>query len=343
MYRILTTQDLTRLGFTSEEIRRARRCCLLRLSRGVYVARHVCTIHSHRPLWASIEENAHDEFTRYGDIRDQTEALHAAVMARCELKFRRRQDSAGDHRSSGYAAAPGQRSEEKPEIFSHVSAALIHGLPIAYPVTHQVEVFRPGVDRRFKSIHVRSSTVPKKHQVRVMGARVTTLERTLIDVARSYSLDISVAMLDSALHRNLTTLDRITTTLSECAEKRNTKRVRLALDLADGRRESPAESIAAVRFYQHGLSGLDPQVVLGSESFSVRVDFCHRSARLIVEVDGIGKLYLGSGVPREELEKERRREHWLREHGYRVIRITWKELFQERKFQEIKQVLMRAA
>src|SRR5699024_7069534 len=61
----------------------------------------------------------------------------------------------------------------------------------------------------------------------------------------------------------------------------------------------------------------------------IRVDFCHRQARLIVEIDGLGKLYLGSGVPREELERERSREQWLRERGWRVIRISWQELFQE--------------
>ncbi|GAA1525789.1 DUF559 domain-containing protein [Brevibacterium permense] len=67
----------------------------------------------------------------------------------------------------------------------------------------------------------------------------------------------------------------------------------------------------------------------------IRVDFCHRRARLIIEIDGIGKLYLGSGVPRHELEQERRREQWLRDQGRQVIRISWKELFEEAKFYDI--------
>lgn len=355
MYKILTTQELQRLGFTSEEIRRARNCCLLRLSRGVYVARHICAVHSHRPLWASIEENAHDEFKRFGDNRDRIEELNAAVMARCELKFQERQERLRrqERQQRLPEAEPNHVDEapertdstEAPETFSHISAALIHGLPVAYPVTHQVEVFRPGVNRQFKSLLVRGSNVPPQHRVRTGGILVTTLERTLIDVARHYNLDIAVAMLDSALHRQLTTTDTILATLDQCAEKRNTKKVRLALDLADARRESPAESIAAVRFYQYGITGMEPQVVFRHESLSkdIRVDFCHRSARLIVEIDGLGKLYLNSGVPREELEKERRREQWLRDRGYLVIRISWKELFQERRFIEIKRALMRVA
>src|SRR5699024_8056504 len=86
------------------------------------------------------------------------------------------------------------------------------------------------------------------------GVEVTTLERTIIDVARSYNLDISVAMLDDALHRGLTTEAKVLETLAQCMEKRNITKVRSAIDLGDARRESPAEAIAAVRFFQHGIT-----------------------------------------------------------------------------------------
>lgn len=227
-------------------------------------------------------------------------------------------------------------------MFSHISAALIHGLPIAYLVTHQVEVVRPGVNRRFRSIHVRGGTIPKCHRQAVRGTAVTTLERTLIDVARTYNPDISVAMLDNASHRGLTTRKKILATLAQCFETRNTRNVHTALDLADARRESPAESIFAVRFFQHGYAGFVPQVEFDANSLQARfrVDFCHKAAQLIVEIDGLGKLYLGSGVPRVELERERRREQWLRDQGWRVVRVNWKELFTEAKFEEIKRILM---
>lgn len=64
-------------------------------------------------------------------------------MARFESQQRRRAD---DPDSSG-----------EPEIISHISAALIHSLPVAYPVTRQVEVMRLGINRRFKSVHVREA------------------------------------------------------------------------------------------------------------------------------------------------------------------------------------------
>ncbi|MDN6133608.1 MAG: endonuclease domain-containing protein, partial [Brevibacterium sp.] len=346
MYKIMTTQQIIRLGFTHNDIRRARSCCVRRLSRGVYSVRHVCTVEGHRRLWASIAEGTHAEFTMHGDIRDEIAELDAAVMARCEVRFQKQGqlDRATESDAVTGAAASDKSSPASPpaEVFSHISAALIHGLPIAYPVTHQVEVVRPGVNRRFKSIHVRGVTIPKHHRQGVRGTEVTTLERTLIDVARTYNPDISVSMLDNALHRGLTTREKILATLAQCLEKRNTKKVHLVLDLADARRESPAESIAAVRFFQHGFVGFVPQTEFDATSLrsKIRVDFCHKAARLIVEIDGLGKLYLGSGVPRDELERERRREQWLRDQGWRVIRVSWKELFTEAKFEEVRRVLM---
>lgn len=327
MYKLLSTEEIVRLGFNHSDIRRARGCCLRRLSRGTYLVSRVCDLDFHRPLWASIDEQVHQAFIEHGDNRDEINNLNASVMAHFAQRSDRRTDDS--------------KPNPPAEVFSHISAALIHNLPISHPVTHQVEVVRPGINRKFKTIHVRGNVIPKEHRTTIDGAEVTTLERTLIDVARSYNLDVSVPMIDDALHRKLTTKENILATLDRCLEKRNVKKTRLAIDLADSLRESPAEAVAAVRFYEHGITGLEPQVTFRADSLNrdIRVDFCHRRARLIVEIDGIGKLYLGSGVPRQELEEERRREQWLRDRGWRVIRISWKELFEEAKFEEIRRAI----
>ena len=330
MYKLLSTEEIVRLGFNHADIRRARACCLRRLSRGMYLVSRVCERDFHRPLWASIDERIHEVFIDHGDIRDEVNELNASLSGHFSQRADQRTDDS--------------KPDPPEEIYSHISAALIHGLPVAYPVTHQIEVVRPGVNRRFKSIHVRGNQIPQAHRATIGGAELTTLERTLIDVARSYNLDVSVPMIDDALHRELTTRETILTTLAQCLEKRNGLKVRLAIDLADARRESPAEAVAAVRFYEHGITGVEPQVTFRADSLNrdIRVDFCHRRARLIIEIDGIGKLYLGSGVPRQELEAERRREQWLRDQGWQVIRISWKELFEEAKFHDILFAIRRA-
>ncbi|WP_432791255.1 DUF559 domain-containing protein [Brevibacterium sp. K11IcPPYGO002] len=296
----------------------------------MYLVSRVCERDFHRPLWASIDERIHEVFIDHGDIRDEVNELNASLSGHFSQRADQRTDDS--------------KPDPPEEIYSHISAALIHGLPVAYPVTHQIEVVRPGVNRRFKSIHVRGNQIPQAHRATIGGAELTTLERTLIDVARSYNLDVSVPMIDDALHRELTTRETILTTLAQCLEKRNGLKVRLAIDLADARRESPAEAVAAVRFYEHGITGVEPQVTFRADSLNrdIRADFCHRRARLIIEIDGIGKLYLGSGVPRQELEAERRREQWLRDQGWQVIRISWKELFEEAKFHDILFAIRRA-
>jgi very-short-patch-repair endonuclease len=44
------------------------------------------------------------------------------------------------------------------------------------------------------------------------------------------------------------------------------------------------------------------------------VDFCCPDHKLIVELDGMSH--------ESKLESDRTREHWLREQGYRVLRVT---------------------
>ncbi|MDN6603241.1 MAG: hypothetical protein L0L30_04190, partial [Brevibacterium sp.] len=118
----MTTQQIIRLGFTHNDIRRARSCCVRRLSRGVYSVRHVCTVEGHRRLWASIAEGTHAEFTMHGDIRDEIAELDAAVMARCEVRFQKQGqlDRATESDAVTGAAASDKSSPASPpaEVFS---------------------------------------------------------------------------------------------------------------------------------------------------------------------------------------------------------------------------------
>ncbi|WP_333619049.1 acyl-CoA dehydrogenase family protein, partial [Dietzia sp.] len=102
------------------------------------------------------------------------------------------------------------------EVVSHISAALVHGLPVAYPVTHQVEVVRPGVNRRYPSLHVRGTTIPAAHWQRVGGMRLTTLERTLVDVARTYTRHVADLYVDG--HDAIAEVCHAKNTSVECAE-----------------------------------------------------------------------------------------------------------------------------
>lgn len=241
-------------------------------------------------------------------------------------------------------AASGDGSAS-PVVRSHIEAAAILGLTIAYPVSHHVEVADPRAGRRSLRALAGGALIPAHHRCRIGGTTVTTVERTLIDVARSQGLDISVAMIDDALHRGLTTLDKIRVTLAQCLEGRKSQRVRLALDLCDFRRGSPEESITAVRFHQFGLIGFEPhtEVSRSRSAHDIHVGFCHRAARLIVEVEGINASHHDSIGSPGELEQWPQHVSRVHVQGMRIIRLTWSDLFEEEKFVQIRQHLCRCA
>lgn len=322
MYAYVSTAVLSRRGVTKTQIRLALECCLRRVARGRYVVTHVCDDPVHRVLWETIESGATEELTDFGDMRDEIEGLKVLIRARAEHLALRELDGRG----------PAGR-----EVLSHLSAALVHDLPLSRVVEHRVEAVRSIVSRTYPHLRVRRRETPSEQVMRIGIYRVTTLERTLIDVARDHPLDVAVPMLDHALRHGLTTLERIESDLADCVETAGAGQIRTALDLADASRESVAESVCAVRFFEHGILGFEPQVTIwdSTGAFLGRVDFCHRGAMTIVEVDGLGKYYLGSRVPRVELERERAREEAIRAAGYRVIRLTWKQLFRPESFRKI--------
>ncbi|MGO1290883.1 MAG: DUF559 domain-containing protein, partial [Brevibacterium linens] len=157
------------------------------------------------------------------------------------------------------------------------------------------------------------------------------------DIARDYAPDVSVPMLDEVIRRRRTTRFRIEAVLAECPESRGDAAVLRALDLTDGRREAPSESIAAVRFFEHGITGFEPQVEFFGHLGEViaRVDFCNHDARLIVEIDGMEKYTMDGRSTRESLAAEKAREAALEARGYKIIRLTFGDLFRTAPFERI--------
>ncbi len=322
MYLSMTTQKLYRLGFTKDEIRRGEKCCLERVARGRYVATGSCTDARHEPIWSALSEEDFEEFGHHGDMRDGIERLRVLIRTRAEKI----------HTASGR-----WRVTKGREVFSHLSAALIHGLPIAYPAESRVEVLRPNISRKYKHLYVRDREVPSPHRQMVGIYAVTTMERTLIDVARDYGPDMSVPMLDEVIRRRRTARFRIEAVLAECPELRGDAAVLRALDLTDGRREAPSESIAAVRFFEHGIIGFEPQVEFFDHSGGVvaRVDFCNHDARLIIEIDGMEKYTMNGRSPEESIAAEKARQAALEARGYTIIRLTYGDLFRAAPFERI--------
>lgn len=327
VYKVFATSELFSLGYSDRDVRQAVDCCLKRIARGRFAVTGRCEDPRHARIWESLDSDGVDAFARIGDFRDELERAKALIRARADLVNQRTR--------RGRSSEPDERRAV--EVFSHLSAALLWGFVVVRMPQAKVEVFRSNGSSQYANLHVRRRELPPCHRARVGDTTVTTKERTLIDVARDYPLEISVPMLDDALRRGLVTGESLRETADVCSEVRNRARIDLALGLADPRRESPGESVVGVRFHEVGLDGVVPQAeILDAHGrFVARVDFLHPESKTIIEFDGRMKYTLDGQDHREAFDRERERDRRLRALGYHVVRIFWKDLWSTFRFTEI--------
>jgi hypothetical protein len=146
---------------------------------------------------------------------------------------------------------------------------------------------------------------------------VTSPLRTAIDLARSGSLAQGVAALDHVLAGGL---DR-SEALAEILRRRpfhGVGNVDRALNIAQGRSESPLESLSLARFAELGFAQPQQQhgILIGRDRY--RVDFFWPEVGVVGEADG--RLKYSSN---EDLWREKRREDAIRREVAGFIRWTW--------------------
>jgi very-short-patch-repair endonuclease len=218
-----------------------------------------------------------------------------------------------------------------PCIISHASAAVIWGLPLHGVDLSRVHFTRPGAvgGRRSHGRVDHGGILLPGDVVERDGIDVTTPARTLVDLARTESPEAAVVAADHAFHHGTTTPEAVREVLDRSAGIPGIGSGRRALLKADGRSESPGESLT--RFLLDGLTSMDAQVELRNPAghFVARVDFADRAALLIIEFDGRQK-YLALRPSGQSLEDavlvEKRREDAIRGLGYLVARVVWADL-----------------
>jgi hypothetical protein len=170
-----------------------------------------------------------------------------------------------------------------------------------------------------------ASELPKEHVTRLYNLPVTTVARTVADLARTLPFMDAVVVADSALNQEKTSKPEILQVLQKCNGWPGVRQARRALEFADERAESPLESAARVVFAEAGLDPPELQVTIHGEraQFAARVDFLWRAQKVIAEADGLVKYN-----DRKDLLNERERDHQLREAGYIAVHFTWRDLFQ---------------
>ena len=268
----------------------------------------------------------------------------------------------------GSTKTSGPRIRRRPGPQQEVVSTLSLGEP-GTPV--HLDVWNPVRPYRSTWITRRLSDVDPSHLTTMHGVPVTTAARTCVDLARAgTAFDGTVAMdfvLAQALERGgAEERGRVQQALLECVGQADrtpgVRRARIAVDTASGLSESVAESLALHWFRVLKVTPVQQQVEIYDDANELvgRVDFlltAEDDTPVVVEIDGAVKydepaLVLAGGAQHGDsrhsvngnasksgggsgrhnpLFREKLREDRIRRLGYRVVRVTWKDLMSDMK------------
>ncbi|ROS51438.1 type IV toxin-antitoxin system AbiEi family antitoxin domain-containing protein [Frigoribacterium sp. PhB24] len=227
-------------------------------------------------------------------------------------------------------------SRPTPLLISHRTAAVLHGLPLVGGLPSRVDSLRSTVNggRSETTISAhRTSHLPQVGQVNDL--RVTTVSRTVVDVALSSPLVVSVPMADHALRLGQTTHQTLHHELDARQHHPGARRAAAALGLSTPESQSPLESITQVRLHEGGWQRPRQQVRLPLlRGGAAHVDCFWADIDLVLEADGRYKYGPVTGLlSGEELWAEKRREDDLREQGFDFRRPTWDRVWRRTEFE----------
>lgn len=214
--------------------------------------------------------------------------------------------------------------------FSHTSAARLHRLYLwrADQRIHVTIPYQAARGSHAADVKAHAGLLLPGDRIEMEGLPVTSFDRTVLDCALMLNYQQGLILLDHALRRgcNRHWLE------SACAERSGVRGVatfRRALAFADPLSESPGESlsrdiIARLRFPAPVL-----QHAVHTPRGTYRFDFAWPELRAALEFDGKTK-YFDYRPTAQVIFEERQREKLLNELGWRILRIDWKDLFDER-------------
>jgi very-short-patch-repair endonuclease len=212
--------------------------------------------------------------------------------------------------------AAGAARKRQGHVVSGRSAPILHGLPtLRVPSRPELTAVGPATLGRHHGALVRSATTTDQDVTTWFGAPVTTVARTVVDLARHDRRNGLMAA-DAALYECLVTPGQLTKSVTQATGWPGVRRARAVLALADRHGESPLESLVRLALHDDGFPVPQLQVRIGG----YRVDFLWPEQRVILEADGRVK-YAG-----HTMWQEKQRERALHRLGYRVIRVFWSDL-----------------
>lgn len=211
-------------------------------------------------------------------------------------------------------------------VLSHRSAAALWGIRPTSRTTIDVTV--PHDTRSSKLIRRHVSVLPEDEQTMEDGIPVTTVPRTIFDLAANEPLDVVKALLREAEFRQLHDRLSLWDLVERYPGRRGIRKVKAALEaLKDepvDERKSRFEERFAPFLGRHRLPRprFNDWILVGDKRF--QVDCLWPEQRQIVELDG----WQGHKT-RTAFREDRARDRRLRVAGYGVTRLTWNQLEDE--------------
>ena len=207
---------------------------------------------------------------------------------------------------------------------SHLSAVTLWGLPTLESDLGPVHLSGVGRGRARNGRGVRfHAAVPAEVITGRDGVQVVQPALAVVQTATISGQRAGLVAADAGLRARLFDHSQL---LEHALVQARPKAARRVAGLASSASESPGESWCRLVFADLGMNQPRQQVDIRDEHdrFVARVDFLFDELRLIVEFDG--EVKYGGASGRQALVDEKRREDALRRLGYRVVRLTWRDL-----------------
>lgn len=208
---------------------------------------------------------------------------------------------------------------------SHRTAAALHGF--ARFRESGVQLVSPREKRSPRGMTLyKVDTLRGADVARLEGLTVTSVTRTLLDLAATEPEADVRACLDEALRRKWTTLDDFELVLRDHEGKRGVARLRrlvAALQGAGGPTESALEDKVLDLLDAEGLPRPVSQHAVYAGGRLRRLDFKFANSRVVIEADG----YAYHSSP-AAFERDRERLNALRVRGFVVLQWTWRALLE---------------
>jgi hypothetical protein len=282
-------------------------------------------------------------------FREETRRQHArAAAAGREVRVARgayvergRWDALDDLEQAKLRLLAHARTRSGPPVFSHWSAALLHGLPVSRQALASIHVTLPPTSggRSVPGVVAHCTGIAAVDVVELGSLRCTSIERTVVDLGASASMRDALPSADAALRRGVRKADLLASWLRAQPQRGHRRSLEL-IEFADGRAESPLESVSRASMRSAGIAAPELQMAFRDAAGLVGyVDFAWPEANVVGEADGDAKyldpaLRNGRSAERVVLD-EKIREDRLRALGLRVVRWRWETACEPRALQAV--------